>query len=156
MGWIRGVAPSSSTKRRDLVAECAATGCSRTEAILEPSDSPIDHLDIAQNGWEVGSAGEGRWQFICPRCAKKRRVVLMSWRERGPPFTRVRCANAAGELPLRSGRLRLHPLGPVRDFHLPRGWVAIEEEAEGVTEIRFFCPSCWTATLREARDPEAR
>jgi len=154
MGWIRGRSPPSrpsTAEAPDLVAECAATGCDRTEVILEPRESPIPHLDIAQEGWEVNPAGKERWHFICPRCVRKREVVLMSWGERGPPYARVRCANAEGELSLHRGRLWLHPQGPVREFHLSRGWVAIEAKAEGVTEIRFFCPSCWDATIREAQ-----
>ena len=138
-------------KTADLVAECAATGCARTEVILEPRESPISHLGIAREGWEVSPAGSGRWHLLCPHCAKKLRVVLISWGERGPPYARVRCANAEGELSFHHGRLWVHPRSPVRDFHLSRGWVAIGENTEGVTAIRFFCPACWDATVREAR-----
>ena len=157
MDWIRNRSQPSSKdppEAADLVAECAATGCTRTEVILDPRESPITHLDIAREGWEVGPAGSGRWHLICPHCAKKRQVVLVSWGERGPPYARVRCANAEGELSLHRGRLWLHPRYPVREFHLSRGWVAVEANAEGVTEIRFFCPACWDATIREARQSD--
>ena len=78
------------------MAECAAVGCNRREVILEPQESPIAHLDIAREGWEASPAGSGRWHFVCPHCAKKRQVVLLSWGERGPPYARVRCSNAEG------------------------------------------------------------
>ena len=129
-----------------VFVECGATGCDRRTSLVAPERSTVDALELAEEGWTVSGA-EGLGQFICPACSREPRVVLMSWGDKGPPYVKVRCLNAGTGCP-RTTSLRLLARTPVRNFGVPRTWMATAEGRDGITEVLAVCPRCWEETLR--------